>query len=155
MLNNDPGRFSPVDAVIDLNSLLGTELAALNSYSIAINEMADDEIKRALIPQRDSHASRVGRLTAAVHHLDGLPTEDSGMDGAFEAMILHAAQAEIDTLACLALTETERLLKYEKLRDKTSEIVREVIESELLPAQRTTCSAVSEILKCQKSPEIV
>jgi hypothetical protein len=144
--------YGSFEAVSDLNSLLATELAAVNSYTIAINEMQNDLIKFALIPQRDSHAERVGKLTAAVHHLDGSPTEDSGMDGAFEAMILNSAHAEVDTLACLALTESERLLKYERLCMNTSEIVREMIETELLPAQRLTCDAVSKILKCQNGP---
>lgn len=136
----------------EFNSLLAGEIAAVETYDLALKREYGAEYLEDLSKCRASHADRVAVLTECVVGAGGTPTTGSGIWGAFDKLVQNSASTIHDALAQLELLEAERLVQYESARTIVPPPVVQVIDDTLLPAQHETHLIISMALK-ELTPE--
>ena len=132
--------------VSTLNRLLRGELSAVETYNQAIKQLAQEPI-RDLVENRDDHARRVGVLTRHVSELGGKPESTSGVWGSFAKLVEKGASlaGRKAIIATLEEGEDRGLADYRKATDDLDSALRNVVDTELMPAQKRTHARLSEL----------
>jgi bacterioferritin (cytochrome b1) len=133
------------EKVIDqLNKLLRGELAAVETYRIALDKMPGFSGIQTLYSNMASHKDRVTTIRRYVQELGGEPTVDSGAWGTFAKLIENGAALFGENAAIAALEEGEDkgVGDYRDVKDLEPSVAR-FVSTKLMSAQLTTHSAMS------------
>jgi hypothetical protein len=136
------------DKTVDaLNVFLRGELSAVETYRQAIEKLGRSPTGAQLEDCRRSHEQRVAMLRDQVTRLGGEPARDSGAWGAFARLVEGGATALGERAAVAALEEGEDhgLKLYRGDLDKLDMTSRQLVETDLLPAQEQTHQFMSTL----------
>jgi hypothetical protein len=134
--------------VSHLNSFLRGELAAVETYRMALEKLdAGSTAYTDVASCLRSHEQRVNLLRNAVTQCGGVPASGAGAWGVFAKAVEGSARLFGNDAAIAALEEGEDhgLADYRRdLKDLDAE-ARQLVETELLPAQIETHRAMSNL----------
>ena len=130
-----------------LNGFLRGEISAVETYRQAIEKLGAGPTQVQLEDCRRSHEQRVAKLREQVASLGGEPARDSGAWGSFARLVEGGAKAFGERAAVAALEEGEDhgLKLYRDDLDKLDPMSRQLVETELLPAQERTHQFMSTL----------
>ncbi len=134
-------------SVDTLNELLRGEFSAVETYRQAIEKLGSSSARAQLEDCHRSHEQRVAKLREQVRRLGGQPEEGSGAWGAFARLFEGGAKAFGERAAIGALEEGEDhgLKLYRDDLDKLDGSSRQLVETDLLPAQEQTHLTMSTL----------
>ena len=134
-------------SVDTLNELLRGEISAVETYRQAIDKLGTSPTVAQLEGCRRSHEQRIAKLREQVNRLGGQPAKDSGAWGAFAKLIEGGAKAFGEKAAVSALEEGEDhgLKLYRTDLEKLDATSRQLVETDLLPAQEQTHRDMSSL----------
>ena len=143
MANNNE---QSVDA---LNELLRGEVSAVETYRQALEKLNASPNRTQLDDCRRSHEQRVAKLRDQVARSGGQPAQGSGAWGAFARLVEGGAKVFGEGAAVAALEEGEDhgLKLYRNNMDKLDVVSRQLVNSDLLPAQEQTHRTMSTLKK--------
>lgn len=143
-METNPSRTSTID---QLNSFLRGELAAVESYRVALEKLDSTIYRGTLLECARSHEERAGLLTEAIVQRGGAPVRSSGAWGAFAKLIESGASAFGERAAIAALEEGEDhgLQDYRRDLGDLEDTAREFVQSRLIPEQRQTHDSIRNI----------
>lgn len=123
-----------------LNSLLGGEISAVETYNQAIQKVKDVNLIPTLEDCRNSHAIRVTRLRDRIKEMGGLTIDDAGLWGTVTGLVEGTAALFGDraVVAVLAGGEEYGTQQYKDNLEQLDSQSRKVVSKELLPAQKAT-----------------
>jgi hypothetical protein len=129
-----------------LNSLLRGEISAVETYDQAIEKFRDDPIP-VLLENRASHQDRLPALRERIAELGGTPDASSGMWGGFAKLVEGSAKLFGRDAAIAALEEGEDrgLADYRNALGRVEPVSRQLLETELLPAQERSHRRMSDL----------
>lgn len=132
-----------------LNELLRGEISAVETYRQAMVKLNESGNRVKIEDCHLSHEQRVAKLREQVRRAGGTPSEGSGAWGAFAKLIEGGAKVFGEGAAIAALEEGEDhgLKLYRDNLPKLDLSARQVVESDLLPAQEQTHRAMSTLKK--------
>lgn len=132
-----------------LNELLRGEISAVETYRQAMVKLNESGNRVQIQDCHLSHEQRVAKLRDQVRRAGGTPSEGSGAWGALAKLIEGGATVFGDKAAVAALEEGEDhgLKLYRDNIHKLDLAARQLVESELLPAQEQTHRAMSTLKK--------
>lgn len=135
------------DDVENLNAFLRGERSAVETYKQAIEKIDDSNVTQRLRELCDSHENRMRQLEARIESLGGAPDRSSGPWGSFAKLVQGGANVFGKSAAVSALEEGEdhgqRL--YKDHIDELSDETRQFINSQIMPEQRRTHDALSQM----------
>jgi demethoxyubiquinone hydroxylase (CLK1/Coq7/Cat5 family) len=140
---------STTQTVNHLNSFLRGELAAVETYRMALTKL-DHSPNRALLEHCErSHAARARILAQEVRKRGGEPSDGSGPWGTFAKLFEGSAAALGEKAAIAALEEGEDHGRDDYRRDlpDLDPAARQTIESDVMPEQNRTHNAMSSLKK--------
>lgn len=134
-------------AVDTLNGFLRGEISAVETYRQAIEKLGRSSTAVQLEDCRQSHERRVATLRDQVARRGGEPAKDSGAWGAFARLVEGGAKTFGERAAVAALEEGEDhgLKLYRNDLEKLDMATRQLVETELLPAQERTHEFMSTL----------
>lgn len=147
MQTNEPTKTEQID---QLNSFLRGEIAAVETYAMALEEFDKSSKARAdLEAVKASHQERIDVLKGEIRTQGGEPAEGSGPWGMFAKAVEGAAGIFGEKAAIAALEEGEDhgLKDYRADVDNLGPYARHLIESQLLPAQVRSHRTLSNLKK--------
>jgi len=130
-----------------LNELLRGEVAAVEAYRRVLDRLGDSPTRGPLQDCRWSHAQRIAKLREQVISLGGEPARDADAWGAFARLFEGGTAGERAAVAALEEGEEYGLELYRDALDKLDASSRQLIETDLLPAQERTQRIVSALEK--------
>ena len=132
-----------------LNSFLRGELAAVETYRMALNKLDHSPHKALLEHCERSHAARARILAQEVRKRGGEPSDGSGPWGTFAKLVEGGAAAFGEKAAISALEEGEDHGRDDYRRDlpDLDPAARQTIEADVMPEQNRTHSAISSLKK--------
>lgn len=136
------------DKVVDtLNSFLRGEMSAVETYRQALDKLGNSSTRAQLEDCYVSHEKRAEKLREQVARLGGEPSRNSGPWGAFAQLIEGGAKLFGEKAAIAALEEGEDhgLKLYRDEIGKLDLDSRQLVESDLLPAQERTHRTMSAV----------
>lgn len=143
--NAAPG---PKPANVDqLNALLSGELAAVETYKLALDNLEDrSKARTSLEACLQSHQQRVSLLKATIAQRGGTPASPPG---AWPALVELTELMAGDKAALAALEEGEdhELADYRGAISGLDPNARQLVELQLLPKQIQSHHAISELRK--------
>lgn len=128
-----------------LSTLLSGELSAIEAYNLAIEKVKDAELIPTLEQCRNSHALRIQHLRKRMEDHGKEPLRSSGWWGTFALAIEGGATMISDKVAMSVLAAGEDF-GYEQYLDHMKDLDTEsfeLVEKELLPAQRQTLETMT------------
>lgn len=133
-------------AIASLNALLRSEHSAVESYEHAIAKLgveAPEELSNCL----RSHRQRVQRLTVRISALGGEPASSSGIWIALTKLVEDGAAmfTRKSALAIIEEREDQGLTQYGDRLASLDNESRRLVETELLPEQRTTHTTIRSL----------
>ena len=136
-------------SVEKLNEFLRGEISAVETYRQAIEKLSGSPNRTQLEDCRRSHEERVAKLQAQVALSGGQPAQGSGAWGAFARLVEGGAKVFGEGAAVAALEEGEDhgLKLYRDDLDKLDPVARQIVQSDLLPAQERTHRTMSTLKK--------
>ena len=142
-----PTEESSID---QLNSLLRSELSAVETYDKVLDELRSSSEREVLRECANSHRARVRTLRDTIGELGGVPADTSGVwGGAAAGLVRRNASAVGERAAIAALEEGEdhdRDDYYRALDQLDATTRRLVVEARLIPEQHRTHDAISALL---------
>ncbi|MFI3154621.1 MAG: DUF2383 domain-containing protein [Methylococcaceae bacterium] len=137
-----------------LDKLLKDELAATETYHLALDKLKEDAAlgeSEYLMPIYEDHKYAVSSLQAEIRHLGEIPSEDSGVWGAWAEIVQESANMLGKKTALRALQKGEKsgADDYEQmLQDpELPSDIRSLIETKLLPAQQAHIRTLDRLLE--------
>jgi demethoxyubiquinone hydroxylase (CLK1/Coq7/Cat5 family) len=132
-----------------LNEFLRGEISAVETYRQALEKMVGSPHRTSLEECRRSHEERVAKLKAEIALAGAQPSQGSGPWGAFARLVEGGAKVFGESAAVAALEEGEDhgLKQYRGDLNKLDPAVRQLVESDLLPAQERTHRTMSTLKK--------
>ena len=130
-----------------LNELLRGEISAVETYRQAIDKLDGSTTRGQLEGCRRSHEQRIAKLRDQVMRMGGQPAKESGAWGAFARLFEGGTAGERAAVAALEEGEEYGLELYRDALDKLDASSRQLIETDLLPAQERTQRIVSALEK--------
>ena len=130
-----------------LNSFLRGEMAAVETYQMAIDKLdAASTARDELLVNLKSHQDRVMMLQEVLTALGGTPAKSSGPWGTFAKVVEGTAKTLGDKMAVSALEEGEDhgLKDYKTDIDKLDPHCRSIV-AQLLPQQQLTHDRLSAL----------
>jgi hypothetical protein len=148
---NPPKPVSRKDAVDGLNDCLRAELAACETYGLALEHADRAEVAEQLREIRENHRLRAALLTEFMRTRGVDPVTSGGVWGAFAKLVQRGANLFGDKTAVSALEEFEDhgLRCYADVIRGDNVEIRRLVETELLPKQQRThelCRNLKSIL---------
>jgi demethoxyubiquinone hydroxylase (CLK1/Coq7/Cat5 family) len=134
--------------VDQLNSFLRGELAAVETYAIALDHLKLESTARSRLDAcLRSHEQRVEWLKERILHLGGRPAAGAGAWGAVTRAIEASASAFGDRAAIAALEQGEDhgLRDYKEDVVKLDERAKDLVLERLLPEQQQTHRVISDL----------
>jgi demethoxyubiquinone hydroxylase (CLK1/Coq7/Cat5 family) len=135
------------DQIDQLNSFLRGELAAVETYRLALAAMTSFPGEEQLVECMRSHAERVRILREQIHRLGGIPGRASGTWGTFAALLADGGSSLGQQAAVAVLEEGEdhELKDYKSDIEKLNPEIRRIVEQSVLPAQVETHRTLSSM----------
>jgi hypothetical protein len=137
-------------SVEQLNGFLRGEIDAVETYKIALDNLESDTHARANLETcLQSHQQRVALLRVAIAKLGGVAVHGSGAWDKLVKVVDGMADDIGDKAAVAALEEGElqELDDYVQHVTELDKDARQLVEMQLLPRQRQTQYAISELRK--------
>lgn len=131
-----------------LNSFLRGEMAAVETYRIALSKLPIDSPARSRLDAcAQSHTERVDALRAKIVSLGGKPADTAGPWGAMTKAIEAGAATFGEKAAIAALEEGEDhgLRDYREDMSKLTADARDLVSGQLLPRQEHTHRTLSDL----------
>ena len=147
MQTNAPTKTDQID---QLNSFLRGEISAVETYKMALDKLDKDSKARTDLEQvKASHQERIDVLTSEIRTQGGEPAEGSGPWGLFAKAVEGAAGifGEQAAIAALEQGEDHGLNDYRADVNKLGPAARQLVESQLLPAQVRSHRTLSNLKK--------
>jgi demethoxyubiquinone hydroxylase (CLK1/Coq7/Cat5 family) len=140
---------STEQSVDKLNEFLRGEVSAVETYKQALEKLNSSPNRSQLEECRRSHEQRVAKLRDQVTRSGGKPAQGSGAWGAFARLVEGGAKVFGEGAAVAALEEGEDhgLKLYRNDLEKLDVMSRQLVESDLLPAQEETHRTMSTLKK--------
>jgi len=133
-----------------LNEFLGSELAAVETYKLALDNLEHPSKARTSLEScLQSHQQRVSLLKSAVAQHGGVPAQGSGAWAKLVQVVEGLADDIGDkaTVAALELGEDHDLAAYQRDLAGLDDSARTLVEMQLLPKQQQTQHQISELRK--------
>ncbi len=129
-----------------LNTFLRGELAAVETYELALERVADEGVRPTLVESLRLHAHRAALLVARIADLGGMPARSSGMWGTLARLVEGGARVLGAAVALDALVEGEELglASYRRHLEELDAVSRQFVEIQLLGGQEYTRRLVTE-----------
>jgi bacterioferritin (cytochrome b1) len=130
-----------------LNSLLKDELAAIQTYDVALHDRSAFSGKTELSQCQRSHEARAVILREKIVSLGGEPASGPGVAGAWSKLVERGAVAISEDMAIAALEQGEDRVLHDyraKLADVPPD-VRVFLESKILPEEELTHRTLSDL----------
>lgn len=123
-----------------LNSFLRGEIAAVETYQLALTKQHISAARDELLMNLKSHQDRVMMLQDAIEALGGQPVSGAGPWGTFAKAIEAGTKPLGAKVAIAALEEAEDdgVRDYESELDHLDLVSRRIVLNDLLPAQHRT-----------------
>jgi hypothetical protein len=139
--------------VDQLNSFLRGELAAAETYRMALDRMEQSQHRPTLVQCSRSHEERARLLTEAILGRGGEPSTSSGAWGSLVRMIERSAVAISEGAAIAVLEEGEDHGRDDYLRDldDLEPSARQLVEFAILPEQRRTHDTIKAVKRSLSS----
>lgn len=136
-------------SVEKLNEFLRGEISAVETYRQALEKLSASPNRMQLEDCWRSHEERVAKLKAQVARAGGQPAEGSGAWGAFARLVEGGAKVFGEKAAVAALEEGEDhgLKLYRDDLEELDPAARQIVQSDLLPAQERTHRTMSTLKK--------
>ena len=130
-----------------LNQFLRGEISAVETYQQALNRLMNAGAHQQLEECRRDHEQRVEKLRRHIMQMGGIPAAESGAWGSFAKLFEGGATTFGDKAAIAALEEGEDhgLRLYRDDLDQLDSQSRQLVEMDLLPAQRRTHQTLSAL----------
>lgn len=130
-----------------LNSFLRGELAAVESYRLALEKLENTIYRGTLLECERSHQNRVRLLTEAILARGGAPVKSSGAWGTFARLVESGASMFGERAAIAALEEGEDhgQQDYRRDMDDLEPAARELLLQNIIPEQRQTHDTIRNI----------
>jgi hypothetical protein len=130
-----------------LNSFLRGELAAAETYRLALDKLEQSQHRPTLVQCSRSHEERARLLTEAILGRGGEPAQSSGAWGSLVRMIERSAAAISENAAVAVLEEGEDHGRDDYLRDldELEPSARQLVEFAILPEQRRTHDTIKAV----------
>lgn len=130
-----------------LNALLKGELAAINSYSKALEGVKDPKLRETLKDCQTSHQVRAEKLERIICEDGETPECNTGSWGSFANFVIDGAKAVGDKAILAAIEEGEDVGSndYEWRLVSMHGPRRSFVKEELLPEQNATHKTISEL----------
>ncbi len=144
---------TPHDTVDHLNSFLRGELAAVETYRQALDQLTRAPYRPTLEKVARSHGQRAQLLSDEIRRRGGVPASSSGPWGTFMKLFERGAAAFGEKAAVAALEEGEDHGRNDYQRDMESldPPARAFIQTSVLPEQQRTHDALSTLKKSFRS----
>lgn len=140
-------------AVRQINSLLRGEIAAVETYRMALDQVQDsDQVAMdnlSILRQiEDEHETAAEALRRRIADLGGEPAGSSGAWGAWAQTVQGTANLLGDTTALKSLKEGEEhgLKDYEEAADDVDAGTRRLITERFIPAQQRHISLLNQLI---------
>lgn len=135
------------ETIDQLNSYLRGELAAVESYRLALEKLDSAWYRDTLLQCAHSHEDRVRLLTRAILERGGEPAKSSGAWGTFTKLIESSAAAFGEKAAIAALEEGEDHGKadYNRDLDDLEPSAFQLISTSIAPEQQRTHDLLSSV----------
>jgi hypothetical protein len=135
-----------------LNEFYRGEKSAVETYELAITNIKEVELNRALEQLRQDHAQRVDMLRDKILAFSGELPEGSGAWGAFAKAVQAGADLLGNTVAMAALEEGEDhgMRMYTDALKEGDTTVRDLVTTVLMPAQKRShdlCRSLKRFVK--------
>jgi uncharacterized protein (TIGR02284 family) len=146
---------SAEESVRQLNSLLRGEIAAIETYRQAIDEVSDGgrvatvgnvDLLRQL---QTEHQQAVTALRDRIAQIGGQPSESSGAWGAWAQIVQGTANlfgGDAGALKTLKEGEEHGLKDYEEALDDVDPISHELIAAQLIPRQARHVDLIDQLM---------
>lgn len=133
--------------VEQLNSFLRGELAAVETYKLALDRLERSEFRPTLVQCSRSHEERARLLTEAILGRGGEPADGSGAWGSLVRLLERSAAAISESAAVAVLEEGEDHGRDEYVRnlDDLDVSARQLVEYAVLPEQRRTHDTIRAV----------
>jgi hypothetical protein len=130
-----------------LNVLLRDELAAIETYGVALHDRSAFSGKTELSRCQRSHETRAAALRDKIVALGGEPADGAGIAGAWGKVVEIGAAAISDEMAIRALEQNEEHVHrdYSTWIPNVTPEVRRFLEQKIWPEEETTYRAMSEL----------
>ena len=137
------------ETVNHLNSFLRGELAAIETYRLAIDKLDHSPHRSILQHCAQSHVTRARILEREIRRRGGEPSEGAGLWGTFAKLVEGSAAIFGEKAAISALEEGEDHGREDYRRDlpDLDPPARLTIENEVMPEQNRTHQAMSSLKK--------
>jgi bacterioferritin (cytochrome b1) len=137
-------------AVDQLNSLLRGEIAATETYRMAIDKIAGDRASDVGLLQsiQEEHGRNAQTIRSRIRELDGQPADASGAWGAWAKTVQGMADL-LGQAACIkSLKEGEEhgLKEYETAAGAVDAQSSQLIRNQLLPAQKKHIDLLDQLI---------
>ncbi len=134
-------------SVDKLNEFLRGEISAVETYRQALEKITSGAARVQLEQCRRSHEDRVSLLRQSIVNIGGEPAATSGAWGSFAKLTEGGAKVFGEKAAIAALEEGEDhgLKLYRGDIETLEPSARQLVVSDLLPAQERTHRALSEL----------
>lgn len=136
-------------SVNQLNSFLRGEISAVETYRQALDHLKTTTHRAELVSCQQSHEQRAAILAEHIRKLGGTPAASSGAWGSFAKLVEGGAAALGEKTAIAALEEGEDHgnRDYQADLSKLDTGTRSIIETRVLPLQRTSHATISALKK--------
>jgi hypothetical protein len=130
-----------------LNVLLRDELAAVETYGVALHDRSAFSGKTELSRCQRSHEARAAAIRDKILALGGDPAESAGIAGAWSRVIEIGAAAISDEMAIRALEQNEEHVHrdYSTWIPNVTPEVRTFLEQKIWPEEETTYRTMSDL----------
>jgi Domain of unknown function (DUF2383) len=134
-----------------LNAFLRAEIAASESYALAIGKLLPSANRLVLEECASSHNARVLLLTVEVERLGGIPATTPGVSGAFARMQNNGSDVfgELPLINALVEGETSGKDTYELDLTELDVATRKLVEDKLRPEQLRTRATIDALKSTQ------
>ena len=128
-----------------LNSFLRGELAAVETYTQAMEKLSSPRMATEFAELQHSHRRRAQKLSERIRAMGGNPAEGSGMWGSFAKLVEGGAKVFGESAAIAALEEGEDHGRddYRSDIDELTPATRAFVTKEIIPEQELTHQILS------------
>jgi hypothetical protein len=130
-----------------LNVLLRDELAAVETYGVALHDRSAFSGKTELSRCQRSHEARAAAIRDKILALGGEPAPNAGIAGAWSRVVEIGAAAISDEMAIRALEQNEEHVHrdYATWIPNVTPEVRTFLEQKIRPEEETTYHTMSDL----------
>lgn len=146
--------FANKESVDEINELLRGELSAIDTYQQALKKLGDEPGAKDLKQMLANHRKAAKKLSSAITKLNGTPSKDAGLWGAWSQTVVGSAKLLGDQAALKALKEGEEhgLKEYESAlqNDEVPSNVKNMIKETFISQQTQHIAKIDQLINKQQ-----